>query len=188
MTLYLWKGPVTEDPDEAKRLIERWDERGDDSAFEASPEIAKVADELIRRFPDAEHGPWADDLPAATDRIIYMTIRWGADNAVLDAIAELAYAHGLVLYDPQGPNVGLATDPSMTVPDEPIRAGDYLTFVAMLVAAVGVFWLGWWIEVPVLNWILMIVGGFFVSVTLFLIAAMIFGPKADGDEPRRSAK
>jgi hypothetical protein len=31
----------------------------------------------------------------------------------------------------------------------------------------------------VLNWILMIIGGFFVSVVLFLLGILLFGPKTD---------
>ena len=34
MTLILWKAPLVEDGDEAKALIARWYETGDDSAFE----------------------------------------------------------------------------------------------------------------------------------------------------------
>ena len=37
----------------------------------------------------------------------------------------------------------------------------------------------WRIEVPVLNWILMIMGGFFVSVVLFLLGIFLVGPKTD---------
>ena len=51
MTLFLWKAPVVDDPDEAKRLTEAWNESEDDSAFEPSEDIAKVADELRRRWP-----------------------------------------------------------------------------------------------------------------------------------------
>ena len=35
------------------------------------------------------------------------------------------------------------------------------------------FWLGWWIDVPVLGWILMIVGGFVVSVVVFLLYILL---------------
>ena len=39
------------------------------------------------------------------------------------------------------------------------------------------FWLGWWIDVPVLEWILMLAGGFVVSVVLFLLYVLVFEPK-----------
>jgi hypothetical protein len=179
MTLILWKAPVVDDEDEAKRLLEPYYDREDDSAFEPSADIATVLAELLRRFPDAEDGPWADFPPEQTERLLLLSIRWGADNAVLDAIEQLAREHELVLYDPQGPTVHLPTDPIDTRPTPPPAFGDYLTFVLIGLASAGVFWLGWRIDVPVLDWILMIVGGFFVSVIVFLFGIFMFGPKED---------
>lgn len=178
MTLILWKAPVVDDPDEARELLKPFYDTGDDRAFEASPELATVSNELLRRFPDAENGPWADGPPEATERILYITIRWGADNAVLDAIAELARQHELVLYDPQGPDVQLPGDPvAAPGPPQPLRLIDYLKVLPFGLVAAGVFWLGWRIEVPVLNWVLMILGGFFLSVVVFLYGIFLFGPK-----------
>jgi hypothetical protein len=51
----------------------------------------------------------------------------------------------------------------------------------MGLAAAGVFLLGSRIDVPVLDWILMITGGFFFSVVVFLLGILLFGPK---DEAR----
>lgn len=177
MTLILWKAPVVDDADEAKALLAPYMDREDDSGFEPSPDLAKVSAELLRRFPSAEHGPWADFPPEQTDRLLLLSIRWGADPAALDAIVELAREHNLVLYDPQGPDVGIPPPPSESGPDPRPGVRDYLTFLGMGLVAAGVFLLGWWIEVPVLNWILMIVGGFFVAVILFLLGALMFGPK-----------
>ncbi len=88
------------------------------------------------------------------------------------------------MYDPQGPSVYLPTDPpEETGPVPPPSLGDHLTVVAMGVAAAGVFLLGWWIQVPILRWILMIGGGFFFSVVLFLLGIFMFG-RTD-DAPRR---
>ncbi len=52
-------------------------------------------------------------------------------------------------------------------------------------AAAGVFWLGWRIDVPVLSWVLMIVGGFFLAVLVFLLGILLFGP---GDETASSPR
>ena len=46
---------------------------------------------------------------------------------------------------------------------------------------VAITWLGWRIDVPVLNWVLMIAGGFLVTVVVFLLGILVFGPK---EEPR----
>jgi hypothetical protein len=180
MTLILWKWPVVVDADEAKELLEPYYDHGDESAFEPSADLAKVADELLRRFPDLNEGPWADGLPPeATDRLLVIDIRWGADNAIIDAIVELAREHDLVLYDPQGPDVHPPADPVEPTPIPPTRFVDFLKIPLIGIAAAGVFWIGWKIDVPVLDWVLMIVGGFFVSVILFLLWIFMFGPRED---------
>ena len=177
MTLFVWKAPLVEDAAEAERLLQPFHNSGDDSAFQPSADIARVSRELLRRFPEAEDGPWADSPPEESDRLLLLSIRWGADNAVINAITKLAREHELVLYDPQGPDVHLPGDPVEGVPIPPPRLIDYLKILLMGVAAAGVFWLGWRIDVPVLRWILMIVGGFFFLVVVFLIGIILFEPK-----------
>lgn len=177
MTLILWKAPRVDDPDEAAELLRQYYESGDERAFQPCAALATVADELLRRFPDADEGPWSDGPPEPTERLLHLGIRRGADDAVLDAIVELAREHGLVLYDPQGPSVHLPDDPVDSGTDEPPSLVDHLWFVLIGLAAAGVFWLGWWIDVPVLEWILMLGGGFVVSVVLFLLYVLVFEPK-----------
>ena len=188
MTLILWKAPAVDDPDEAAELLQPYYDCEDDSAFEPSGVLATVADELVRRFPDAEDGPWAEGPPFSTGRLLVIDIRWGADNAAIEAIEELAREHELVLYDPQGPDVHLPGDEEDSGPPEPTRPQDYLIFVLIGVAAVGVLWLGWWIDVPVIGWILMLVGGFGVSVVLFTAWILFSEPRKAAAEKRRSAE
>ena len=54
-------------------------------------------------------------------------------------------------------------------------------------AAAGLFWLGWWIDVPILDWILMIGGGFFFTVVVFLFVIALFGPKDNAGRVARPA-
>lgn len=178
MTLFLWKAPLVADEDEAQRLLGPYYEREDDSAFEPSADVATVAAELLQRFPEADDGPWADSAPEQHERLLYLSIRWSADDKVLEAIEQLAREHELVLFDPQGPTLHLPSDPiEDTGPTPPPGVRDYLTIVLIGLAAAGVFGLGWWIDVPVLEWLLMIVGGFGVSVVLFLLYILVFEPK-----------
>ena len=179
MTLLLWKAPVVVDADEAERLLQPYYDRGDDSAFEPSTAIATVSNELLRRFPEAGHGPWADTPPEQTDRLLLLSIRWGADDAVIDAIVELAREHQLVLYDPQGPDVTLPNDPVDSGPIPGPTLFDHVKILGIGLAAAGVFWLGWRIDVPVLEWVLMISGGFVVTVVVFLLGIFMFGPKEE---------
>lgn len=181
MTLILWKAPVVNDSTQAEALLKPYYDHGDESAFESSADVARVSRELLRRFPDADDGPWGDAPPDDAERILMLDIRWGADDAVLDAITELAREHELVLYDPQSYDVHLPGDPIDTEPIPPPTLVDYLKFVPMAVAAAGVFLLGWWIDVPVLNWLLMIAGGFF-----FIAVMVIFGAMLTADDDNSS--
>lgn len=119
----------------------------------------------------------ADSPPKHTDRLLLLGIRWGADNAVIDAIVELAREHELVLYDPLGPDVHLPSDPVESGPVPPPRLVDHLKILLVGLVAAGVFWLGWRIDVPVLDWLLMIIGGFFLIVVVFLLGIVMFGRK-----------
>lgn len=51
LDLYLWKSPVTDDPDEAARLIDRYFDDQKQDLFGPSPDIAAVAEELRRLYP-----------------------------------------------------------------------------------------------------------------------------------------
>lgn len=51
MDLYLWKAPVTDDEEEAKKLVARYFDDQEQGVFEPSPDIATVAEELRRIYP-----------------------------------------------------------------------------------------------------------------------------------------
>ena len=176
-TVALWKAPVVREPDEAEALLRPYGVGGDDSAFEPSADVAAVANELVRRFPDSEseeEGPW-ESPPYQTDRVLYVTIG-GVDDerfkTVTDAIFALAREHGLIVYDLEGPSVHLPDDP-LPEPDQPPTLIDNIKFAAFFggvgLVGAGVFWVGWRIDVPVLDWLLMIVGGFFALMPVVLL-------------------
>jgi hypothetical protein len=208
MTLILWKAPVVDDPDEAKALLEPWYESEDDSAFEPSPDIAKVADELRRRWPyrilsneetvarmseeerarhspealqeiwgvDQDEGsPWADLPFWESERLLVLDIRWGADDEVGAVIYALARTCGLVLYDPQGPDVFLPTDPIEELTEFPgFRLGDWLKIGGMVAVLSGITYAAWLIP-HWLKWPVVIVAGFFALAAWFVLIAMMFG-------------
>lgn len=177
MTLTLWKAPVVCEADEARELLEPWYDREDDSALEPSEDIARVAQELLRRYPDDdETGPWSDFPFGQTDRLLDLSIRWGADDAVLDTITELARRHRLLIYDPQGPDVHLPDDPAGPEEAEPVGFMGWVRLAFVALGSVGLLALGWWLPVPVLNWLLILVGGFLTSVCLFLFYILLTAP------------
>src|SRR5262245_15590605 len=123
MDLLLWKAPVTDDTDEAERLLKPYYENGDESAFERSADVTAVADELARRFPNAFEGLSDDPTAGTIDRVLVLSMSWSVSDEVLTAITELARKHELVLYDPQGPDITLPNDPVDTEPAPPPTIG-----------------------------------------------------------------
>jgi hypothetical protein len=192
MTLILWKAPVVDDADEAKALTEAWYQSEDDSAFEPSEDIARVADQLRSRWPDAyedsppEDCPWSDMPFWQSDRLLALHIRWGADDAAIAAIYVLAKKHELVLYDPQGPDVFLPGDPLDSGPTPRPTAWEWFKVFAMAAVLVGLTFAAWQIPVGWLRWPALIVAGFFAAAGLSVLGAMIAGALGwiDRDERR----
>jgi hypothetical protein len=139
---------------------------------------------LLRLFPhDASHdtaetaSPWLDFPPRETNRLLLLNIHSGAEDDVLNEALDLANEHALVLYDPQGPNVYL---PFRLQPED--QGFDFVGYAKILLFGLGsvaLFVAGWWLPVPVLNWLLMFVGGFLTSVVVFLLVILAGGAKED---------
>lgn len=182
MTLILWKAPVVDDPDEAKLLLDAWYEHGDDSAFEPSEDIALVADQLRSRWPDDLKGEPADDCPWAdmpfeqSNRLLAIHARWGADDLAVAAIYVLARKYELVLYDPQGPDIFLPTDPiEEPGPIPPPTAFEWFKGLAIAAVLVGLTYAAWQIPIGWLRWPAVVVAGFFAAAGLFVLGSMIAG-------------
>jgi hypothetical protein len=176
MTLILWKAPVVDDPDEAKALLTPWYINGDDSAFEPSSELGVVLDQLLQRFPydpESNSSPWAEE-PENTGRLLDLSIRWGGDGRVLADITALARLHGLVLYDPQGPDVFLSTDPIEELTEiPPPTAWEWFKSLAIPAALLALTYAAWLIPIGWIRWPAVIVAGFFLAAGLFVSGLMI---------------
>jgi hypothetical protein len=207
LTLILWKAPLVEDADEAKALLEPWYATEDDSAFEPSEEIARVADELRRRWPyrelsneetvarmpederrqydeeglkeirgvdEPEGSPWADLPFWQSDRLLVLDIRWGAGDEVVTAIYALARTCELVLYDPQGPDVFLPTDPLPSDEPEPLpTVWDWLKIIGMCAFLLALTYAAWLIPIGWIRWPAVFVTGFVAAAGLFVLGGMI---------------
>ena len=181
MTLILWKAPVVDDPVEAATLLEPWYANGDDGAFNPSLDIARAADMLRSRWPDDYEGeppdncPWADMPFEQSDRLLALHVRWGADDMAVAAIYVLAKELGLVLYDPQGPDIFLPGDPIDPDPVPPPTAFEWFKGVAIAAILCGLTYAAWLIPMGWLRWPAVVVVGFFAAAALFVVGAMIAG-------------
>jgi hypothetical protein len=176
MTLILWKAPVVDDPDEAKALLTPWYINGDDSAFEPSSELAAMLDKLLRNYPydpQSDSSPWAEE-PENTGRLLDLSIRWGGDGRILADITALARLHDLVLYDPQGPDVFLSTDPIEELTEiPPPTAWEWFKSLAIPAALLALTYAAWLIPIGWIRWPAVIVAGFFLAAGLFVSGLMI---------------
>ena len=176
MTLILWKAPVVDDPDEAKALLTPYYVSEDDSAFEPSGDLAIVLERLLEKYPfdpETVSAPWADE-PDNTGRLLWLDLRWGGDGRILADITALARLHGLVLYDPQGPDVFLPTDPIEELTADP-KPGllDWLKVCAMVAVIGGLTYAAWQIPIGWLRWPLGLIGAFFTIAAMVVLGAMI---------------
>ena len=168
MTLILWKAPVVDDADEAQALLKTWYETGDDSAFEPSDDLGKVYDLLLQNYPmdwDKGADPWADG-PDNSGRLLVLSLRWGGESRILADIPVLAKKYELILYDPQGPDVFLPSDPLEPGPDYNPGAIAYVKAFAFIAVFAGLTYAAWLIPYGWLRWPLVLIGLFFTAAAL----------------------
>lgn len=177
MTLILWKAPLVEDADQAQALLKTWYETGDDSAFEPSDDLARVYDLLLQNYPmdwDKGADPWADG-PDNTGRLLVLSLRWGGQSRILADIPVLAKKYELILYDPQGPDVFLPSDPLEPGPIPPHTAWQWFKGFAIPVVLIALTYAAWQIPWGWLRWPAVIVAGFFAAAGLFVFVLMVAG-------------
>ena len=177
MTLILWKAPVVSEPDEAKALLTPWYINGDESAFEACAELKILRDQLIQSYPlkpaADPTNPWADG-PEGSDRLLTLSLRWGVESAIFADVVALARVHQLVLYDPQGPDIFLPTDPveELTAIPPP-TIFEWFKAVAIPAALIALALIAWQIPIGWVRWPAVVFVGFFAAAGLFVLGLLI---------------
>jgi hypothetical protein len=175
MTLILWKAPVVREPDQAQALLAGWSQTGDESAFEPSADVTRFLDEIRAHYPDDpdsgadESSPWACWPIPDSDRLVDLSLRWSANDAVLKLIEDLARDFKLVLYDPQGPDMHLPDDPVDSGPIPPLTAWQWLKTFAIPAFLVALTYAAWHIPFGWLRWPAVIIVGFVALAGLFVL-------------------
>jgi hypothetical protein len=128
----------------------------------------------IRGFDEPEGSPWSDLPFWQSDRLLAIDIRWGADDEVVAAIFALARKRELLLYDPQGPDLFLPTDPLPS--DDPIplpTLRDWLSIFVISAFLLALTYAAWLIPIGWIRWPAVIVAGFVAAAGLFVLGGMI---------------
>ena len=140
-------------------------------------ERSRYKPEALREIRGVEGGdPWAEMPFYQTDRLLSVEVRWGADDAVIAAIVALARKYELVLYDPQGPDVFLPTDPIEELTEFPgFKLGDWLSIACMVAALTGLTYGAWLLPIGWLRWPLVVIVGFVAAAAWFVLILMMSG-------------
>ena len=103
-----------------------------------------------------------------SDRMVDLSFTWSVPGEVLDEVVALAQKHDLVLYDPQGPDFH---SPAELVV-EPLRRDPAVLRQALVGSLIGVAVLvvGLVLPLPVLDWILIVIGAFIVVMGIYSVA------------------
>lgn len=89
MDLYLWKAPVIDDADEAKRLVDLYFDQDDKSVFEPSADLQAMAEELLQLYPvRVVYGDEALAALSERDRRDY------SEEAIAEIVAAGVYVEG----------------------------------------------------------------------------------------------
>lgn len=145
--------------------------------------------EALKEIWGVEGGEPFADLPfEQSERLLAVHVRWGADDAVIAAIVALARKYELVLYDPQGPDVFLPTDPIEELVEFPgFKLLDWLKIAAMVLLLSGLTYGAWLLPIGWVRWLLVGVIGFIAAAAWFVLILMLFGRRImESDQPSKS--
>lgn len=179
--LYVWKSPRDLDVDRVEALLESWQESGGDpnaSPFEPDADVGWFYRELMKDVPglvatsDAVANPsatpiWLATTPESLARVVGISVAPTAPFDTLEAVVGLATKYDLVVFD--------ARNRRLHLPLEEMAAHASATFwpggaiQAAVAGSIGgaVAVVAWFLGIPVLSGILVVVGGFMVVMAVY---------------------
>ena len=106
-SLWAFKGPIPASEGDFVERLARFND-GDETAFEASPDVAAFYEALMKKHPPLEDLPedkversvWSM-TPDASDRLVSIDCVWPEAERMAKDVGQLARKYGLALMDPQ---------------------------------------------------------------------------------------
>ena len=180
--LYAWKAPRDLDADGAAALVQRWHDEGADPAaspFEPSSDIGWFHRELVNDrtglelVSDANPNPstrpvWLSANDVEPDaRLVAIRLTPESTGEDVNDVFSLAVKYDLVLFDARSGRVHF---PMKEMAD--YASATFWPGGAVQAAVAGGFGLvlaivGWFLPIPIVGWILIIVGGFMFVMAVF---------------------
>jgi hypothetical protein len=179
--LYAWKAPRDLDADAAAALLRRWHDEGAEPAaspFEPSEDVGWFHRELRKDQPELD--VVSDAVPNLSTRPVWLStdsepparlvaIRLAPDTTpdAVNDIFSLGVKYDLVLFDARAHRVHLPLDEMAAY-----ASATFWPNGAVQAALAGGFGLvlaivGWFLPIPIVGWILIIVGGFMFVMAVF---------------------
>jgi hypothetical protein len=182
--LIVWAAPKDVDDEQARDLVARWLDAGGDpqsSPFESTTDIGWFYRELKQEHPDLD--AVTDAKPTTTNRPVWLSgsdepparvvgIRLADDSrGVIETVLGLAVKYDLIVLDPRS---GRVTRPQQVMSDYASATFWPSGAIRSVVAAViGVLLVvgGWVLGIPIVGWLLILVGAFLVVLSVVTLVA-----------------
>jgi hypothetical protein len=199
--LYAWKAPRDLDADGAAELVQRWRDEGADPAaspFEPSEDVGWFHRELTKDEPELD--VVSDAVPSSSTRPVWLAtdqepparlvaIRLGSETTggAVNDIYSLAVKYDLVVFDPRTHRVHLPLDEMAAYASARFWPGGAVQ--AAVAGGIGLVLaiVGWFLPIPIVGWILIIVGGFLFVMAVFTFVhesrAALRARRSRGDMP-----
>jgi hypothetical protein len=178
--IHVWSGEEGLDAEEVQAKIDTWVAAGGDpghSPFEPSSDVGWFYRELTKELPgldavsdgvrDASRRPiWLSTDEAQPARIV--TIRLKPDTALedLDDIFSLAAKYDLTVFDPRIPRIMRPLDLMAEQATATFWPGGAIQAFVAGAAGLGIAILGWYLGIPVVSWIAILIGGFLAVMSI----------------------
>jgi hypothetical protein len=180
--LYVWQSPRDLDDERAAALLHSWQEAGGDpstSPFEPSTDVGWFYRELLKDVPgivaksDAVGNPssapiWlaatSEEPPA---RVVGIGIAPTALRDSLETIFSLAAKYDLVVFDARNRRVHLPLDEMATDASATFWPGGAIQATVAGGIGVAIAIAAWFLGIPVLSGVLIVVGGFMVVMAAY---------------------
>jgi len=183
--LYAWKSPRDLDADAIETLLEEWRAAGGDPAtspFEPSSDVGWFYLELTKDEP--ELGASSDALPSASTtpiwlgttpepppaRVVRIPLTAQAPADVLDSVYGLAAKYDLVVYDTRNRNVHLPLEELAAYASATFWPGGAIQAAVAGGAGVVIAVVAWFLGIPVLSGIAIVIGGFLFVMAVYTFA------------------
>lgn len=179
--IHVWSDEHDLDEDEAQAKIDAWVAAGGDPAaspFEPSSDVGWFYRELTKELPgldavsdgvrDASRRPiWLSTDEATPARIVTIRLEPETSREDLDAIFGLAAKYDLTVIDPRVPRILRPLDLMAEHATATFWPGGAIQAFVAGAAGLGIAILGWYLGIPVVSWIAILVGGFLVVMAVF---------------------